>query len=112
MNPPSLEALAKLAVEIAIKDKRPVEQIAMGTVSELGEFCEAVASEDNHFGRKRPLKEPSRMEAADIVVAGIALYMIRGGRSVDLAFDVETKMRKWLATVDRLLAEKAVPDRE
>ncbi len=108
-HPMSLEILAQYAQSLMTLDGRPVEQVVMGTAAELGEFCEAVASEDGHLARRRELKEPSSMEAVDIIVSGIALYVLRSGRPVDLAFNVEAKFRKWHDKVEQALNQRQAP---
>ncbi len=73
-------------------------------MTEIGEFAQAVESEDGHLGRKRELSEPSSMEAVDLIVCAIALYGLRGGDPDNLAHQIYRKMTKWESVVDRAQA--------
>lgn len=72
-------------------------ELLSSLTEEVGELSRAMKIEDGVFGNtyKNAPDEPSSHEAADVVIAALAMYFARGGLIKDLAFICEEKLDKW-----------------
>lgn len=69
------------------------DDLIRNTGEEFGEYCAAVTIE---IGRKKKeLREPSKMEAVDLILCAFSLYFASGGTPLEFEADARAKLAKW-----------------